>query len=193
MVLECPHLDVRCAAVLNPVCTEEVLLEHCRAPHLRVLATVLRRGRLGSELIGAIADHAIRGFCSTDGHRRFIIQVATHPDCPPEALPALVDRIKASRGQQRIDLARASRDLPTERRLAIATHLLAGARRCATTSAIIDEFIGLSAEGCAGAEAGARLPDTEFVDALTQHPDRSVRRLAELRIAELGLDQALLG
>src|SRR5699024_1884317 len=24
VVLECPHLDVRCAAVLNPVCTEEV-------------------------------------------------------------------------------------------------------------------------------------------------------------------------
>ncbi|WP_255471627.1 hypothetical protein [Pseudactinotalea sp. HY160] len=38
---------------------------------------------------------------------------------------------------------------------------------------------------------GATLPDADMIDALTEHEDHAIRRLARLRVAQLGLDGAL--
>lgn len=187
LVRECPLSDVQMAALLNPVCPGEVLLDCCTGAVPGLQHWVLQRSDLTPEMLQVLAQAAVTGPSSHQGDRAFITRVLLHPGCPEDSLASLVDRIKAAPTRERIALASDSRTLPLKRRQTIATHLLRDARRSKVASAVIDALIGVE-----GAAHGTLLPDEEMLSWLVGNSHRTIKRLSQDRVRDLGLQSAFL-
>lgn len=177
----------RGAAVLNPVCPPEVLMDCCTGAIPDLRSVVVQRSDLTAEMLEALAQAAIEGPSSHRDDRWFIRAVAVHPTCPEEALPVLVHRVKAAPTRERVELAVRARALPLERRKLIATLLLGDARKSKVASAVIDTFIGVEES-----RHGTCLPDEEMLGFLVEHSSPTIRRLAQERVREVGLQEAFL-
>src|SRR5699024_9219654 len=105
LVRECPLYDVQVVAVLNRQCPDEVLLDCCTGAVPGLRHRMPERTDLTAEMLQILAQAAIVGPSSHQHDRWFITSVLLHPGCPADALPVLIDRIKATPTPQRIHLA----------------------------------------------------------------------------------------
>lgn len=186
LVLEHSGHAVRELALLSPACPLDVLLAVAGPSHPDLWLVLVRREPLDPEVLDRLTDTALKGATTDPGILSLARALVVNPRCRPDAVPALVDRIRhgSTHPASRADLARAARALPREHRHAVYTQLLIRTRTGASSDATLDAVVGLDADT---SSAGAA--DADELGWLLTHADPGVRRVARAYAVARGLTE----